>query len=360
VTQRIPWWSKLWARGRVAGVQADIARLRYEAAARDLIVDVKDTYYELYYLDRATSITQRVEDLLRNESLLAYSELDSGRTQLGEAFRAESQAAQLAYDRILLTEQRAAQAERFRALLNLPPGTTIGSVDSAPLYPVVKTIDPLYERAERYAEVLKIKGLEIQKAEYDAYLAKLERIPDITAGVNYIQTDSARTMDPQDSGKDPFIGLISVNLPIWEQRNRALVREKNAMEEAMKREALEQANRTRRAVAQAWFQVRLTERLAHLYADTLLPQAEAVMHQNEIFFRNDEASFSNLLETTLAWHNFLLAYHRAVADHGQAIGRIELILGTTAEPRQMVNDSDDANADVAFGHTANAETTDQP
>lgn len=340
LTQQVPWWRKLWARGRGAAAGADIARLRYESAARDLIIDVKDAYYELYYLDQAIPITRGIEDLLKNEGILAYSEMSTGRTQLNEAYRAESQAAQLAYDRILLEEQRATQAERLRSLLNLPPGTAIGPVLSAPGYEVSGDLGALYDRAERYAQVIKIRGLEIQKAQYDAYLAELTRIPDVGIGFNIIQTGAARPvpppmMAPKDSGKDPFIGLLSMNLPIWEQSNQALIRERQALEEAIERQAMEETNNTRKAVAQAYFQVSLTDRLMNLYHQTLLPQADAVMNQVEIDFRADQAAFSSVLETTLAYHNFLLAYERAVADHGQAIGRLERVLGTTAEPRDV-------------------------
>jgi outer membrane protein TolC len=351
LTQQIPWFQKLWARGRAAATQADIAELQYEAAVRDLIVDIKDAYYELFYLDQALPITEKIEAMLRNDAILAYSGLTVGQTQLNEAFRAESQAAQLGYDRILLAEQRSAQGERLKSLLNLPPDTEIGPVRRAPSYEVASSLMDLYARAERYAEILKIRGLETQRAAYDTFLAKLTWVPDLSGGVNFMQmgpapmisnsastttTGSAAPTMPakvMDSGKDPFIGLFSMNLPIWVWRNQAEVREKKAMEEAMRLDALDTANQVRAAVAQTYFQVHLTDRLVRLYADTLLPQAEQVMGQAEILFRNDQASFTDLIETTLAYHNFTLAHLRAVADHGQAIGRLEKVLGTTAEPR---------------------------
>ena len=336
VSQKIPWFQKLWARGRLAATKADIAYLQYETAYRDLIIEVKDAYYELYYLDQAHLITEKIETLLRNDALLAYAELESGRTQLNEAFRAESQAAQLAYDRILLEELRAAQAERLRSLLNLPPDTEIGPVRTAPLYEVADDLPALYQRAEQFASMLRIRGLELQQAEYQTYLAKLARVPDVTIGTNFIQTSSSRAaaaMRPADSGKDPFIGMLAMNLPIWENRNQALIREKQALEEARISQALNELNKVRQGVAKAFFQVRLTNRLSLLYLETLLPQAENVMRQAELNFRNEQASFANLIETTLAYHNFQLAYHRALADSGQAIGRLEKVLGATAESR---------------------------
>ncbi|MCB2141344.1 TolC family protein [bacterium] len=342
LNQQLPWWQKLWAKGRRAALQADITRLKFETAARNLIIDVKDAYYELYYLDKALPITERVEALLRNQGLLAYAELETGRTQLSEAFRAESQAAQLGYDRLLLAEQRAAQAERLRSLLNLPPTTPIGPIRAAPVYQVVTNVDALYERAENWAQVLKIRGLEVEQSQYDTFLARLSRVPDIALGGNFISVDPARpgaTLPggmqmpaPKDSGKDVFTGLFSMNLPIWEQRNRALIKEKEALEESMQLRALDELNAVRQSVAQAWFQVRLTERLIELYEQTLLPQAQSVMQQAEVLFRNDQAAFAGTIETTFAWHNFLLARHRAIADHGQAIGRLERAIGTTADP----------------------------
>jgi len=319
--QPLPWWQKLWARGRMALVEAEVARLRYEAALRDLIIDVKETWYELFYIDQALPITERVETLLRNQGILAYTELAVGRTALTEAFRAESQAAQLAYDRILLSEQRAAQAERLRSLLNLPPGTPVGRIRTAPLYDAPPAVEPLYERAEQFAEMLRTRGLEIQRAEYETFLGKLARVPDVSIGF-----ETAEMPD----GFNPFMLGASMNLPIWEQRNRALIRERQAAEGAARREALQEVNAVRQAVAEAYFRAQLAERLRTLYANVLLPQAEAIMRQAELFFRNEQASFSNLLETTLAYHNFLLAYYRAVADQGQAIGQLERAIGATA------------------------------
>src|SRR5690606_26277264 len=125
-----------------------------------------------------------------------------------------------------------------------------------------------------------------------------------------------------------------------------MVQEQKALEQAMRMDALAELNDVRAAVARAYFNVRLTQRLVDLYDKTLLPQAQAVMDQAEIFFRSDQAAFANVVETTLAFQNFTLARARAVADHGQAIGELERVLGTTAEPRPE-------DTDVEPNHASN-------
>lgn len=331
----LPWPQKLWAKGRIAARHADIARLRYELAMRERLVEIKDSYYELYYIDQAATITSKIEEAFRRYSILAYQELSAGRTQLNEAFRAESQAAQLAYDRILLAEQRGAQAERLKALLNLPSATAIGPIRSAPTYPIAESVQPLYERAERLAEVLKIRGLELENSRHEVLLARLARVPDFSVGADITSLDSASLPTDFYKGSRSYEGMLSFNLPLWEWRNQAMVREKKAMREAAEWMAMEELNQLRRSVAGAWFDAKLSDRLIHLYEEALLPQAEAVMDQAEILFRSDQASFSNLLESTLAYHNFLLAHRRAISNYGQALGRLERVLGATAESKDM-------------------------
>ncbi|OPZ15870.1 MAG: Outer membrane efflux protein [candidate division BRC1 bacterium ADurb.BinA364] len=336
LSQPIPWWRKLWAAQRMAALEADMARLAYETALLETIAQTKESYYELYYLDRAIPIAAKAEEIFRNQATLAYGELSAGRSELNEAFRAESQAAQLEYDRLLLGEQRFAQAEGFKALLNLPSGARVGPIRSAPAYPVSPSFEELAARAERYARELQSMGLDARRAAYESYLARLARIPDLTLGLDLAKMGEMTPgfMDMFESkGKNPIEGAIGLELPIWEWRNRALEREKEALREAMEREAMGETNRLRAAVAAAWYRVRLAERLVALYENTLLPQADAAMRQAEAQYRAQLASLATVLESTLAWQNFQLALERARADRGQALVALERAIGTTAEAR---------------------------
>jgi len=57
-------------------------------------------------------------------------------------------------------------------------------------------------------------------------LARKEYFPDVTVGVSAIDTGSARgAMSVSDSGKDPIIAMISLNLPIWWDKISAGVRQ---------------------------------------------------------------------------------------------------------------------------------------
>ena len=118
--RRFRYPGKLIIAGRIADKEAEAARLRYEAAVRDALSDAKEAYFELYYIDRAQQVTGEIKKLYDRYAALAVGRHGSGQAQLPETFRAESQRAQLGYDLVLLSEMRAAEAERLRAVLGLP------------------------------------------------------------------------------------------------------------------------------------------------------------------------------------------------------------------------------------------------
>ena len=88
-------------------------------------------------------------------------------------------------------------------------------------------------------------------------------------------------------------------------------------------------------VAMTAFSARAAQRLADLYAKTLVPQAELAMSSADARVRKGEESLASSLELTAAWQQMQLARLRAEADHVKAVAALEKLLGTTltaAEP----------------------------
>ena len=64
LSQMFPWFGKLGLRGDVAVEAAKAQQQQYEAAKLRLYYQVKDAYYELYYLARAIEITEENKELM--------------------------------------------------------------------------------------------------------------------------------------------------------------------------------------------------------------------------------------------------------------------------------------------------------
>jgi outer membrane protein TolC len=151
IQQDIPFPTKLTLKSDIAEVEARRALVVYERTVRDVLTDVVRTAWELVYLDQAERISGEVARLL--DRYVAAAGGEPSDSPLSELFRAETQRAQLENDRILLMELRAAEAERLRSLLALPPGTPIGT-------PQASSIPAL---SLGYEEVLAVASAESQE-----------------------------------------------------------------------------------------------------------------------------------------------------------------------------------------------------
>jgi len=325
--QEIPFPTKLFAQAAIADREAEKARLEYLAAIRDAVIDAQEAFHELAYLDRAETTIDQVRELLRRYSAFATGELPKGGTTLPETFRAQSQLAQLDYDRVLVRELRETERARLRSILRLTRGTPLGPAEPPPYRPVETKLEELTALAERWNEELRMAGVEVERAGNETSLARQSRIPDLALEVEVMAPDTGEEPDETTA-------MLGLTLPIWEHRNAARVREAEALREAAVAERMGRHAEIEAATARLYFRLSNAQRLVTLYRDSLIPQALQAMNAAEELFRAKQASFAATVETAATWYNFQLAYFRALADQGQATARLEQVLGTTAEPRR--------------------------
>ncbi|HSR67548.1 MAG TPA: TolC family protein [Acidobacteriota bacterium] len=334
LSQSLPFPSKLITSGRMAEREEQIAYLSYQAAMRDAVARAKELYFELYYIDRAQQVSQAVLEIYTRYAQLALGGEEGQAVHLADRFRAETQAAQLGYDLMLLQEMRRSEADRLRAVLALGADRALGPTQQVrPPLPLGTPVSQLQDVAAAYNQELKAAGLEVERARLASSLARQSYIPDLTFSANYINVGPALNPSTPDAGRDPFGLGVGISIPLWFWKNRAHTR--RAKEEEMAAQAEQEARRLnlRAEVSRAYFQLVNAARLTRLYNDTLLPQARQAQQSAEQLYRSGQAPLASLLETAATYHNFELAQLRATADYYQAVARLERLLGRAFHPQ---------------------------
>jgi outer membrane protein TolC len=334
LSQRIPYPGKLIIAGKIADKDAQAAYLRYEAVLRDQIATTKETFFELYYIDRAQQVTEEVCKLYQRYAALAAGGTELAKPKLPETFRAESQVAQLGYDLILLREMRTAEEERLRASSGVGPTLNVGPTQAvAEPVPLAVPIEELQAVALQHNQELAAAGIELERAEYQSKLARRMPIPDLTIGADYIKTGNPvpALRNTPDASKDPIALGVGISIPLWFPKYTAMAREAREMEHAAHATREQTGLQLRADLAKAYFSLSNSSRLVRLYRDTLIPQARQALQSAEELHRKGEMNLSGLLETTATVHNFELARLRATADYYQNVARIERLLGTAFE-----------------------------
>ena len=223
-TQSFPYPGTLDAAGRLVDAAADIARANYEKAIRDVVVDTKISYAELAYLRRAAALTEQNHELLAHIATVAATKYAVGEATLADVQKAQSQLAQLEYDRILLLELAEVERATLRAFLNVAPDTPMGEATAAPFSPMTDSPADLDSAAFANRMELRIARLMVQKALRAQALAQLKTMPMFKLDLMTIETGASRMPGAEDSGKNPWTVGIGVSIPWNSDKNESVVR----------------------------------------------------------------------------------------------------------------------------------------
>ena len=89
ISQMFPWFGKLKLKGDIALEGANATQQQYEAAKLRLFDEVKQAYYELYYVGRAITVTSDNVDLLKQIEEIARSKYETGTAEYGDVIKAQ-------------------------------------------------------------------------------------------------------------------------------------------------------------------------------------------------------------------------------------------------------------------------------
>jgi outer membrane protein TolC len=145
--------------------------------------------------------------------------------------------------------------------------------------------------------------------------------------LDYIQTDSSGAAGITDNGKDPVMITGAFNIPIWNQKNQAAVREAEANTSAAQHRLQQRENELKTDLAMALFDFRDAERKLGLYRDSLTPLTENALRVAEQSYQAGQSDFLELIDAQRLLLEFQLSYQRALADRAIATADLEKLLG---------------------------------
>ena len=327
VSQTFPWIGKRAMRGDIAAIMAEEKRAEFDAAKLRVFHAVTDAYAEYYYLGRAIEVSRENVALLTFAERLAEARYRVTSGGYADLVRAQVELARLV-DRVesledlrepLVSRLNAAIGRRLSAQLPWPrelPRTSLGEASDVTEGEVVAgnpELAAIAAASRRHNLVAELAG----KSTY----------PDITFGLQWIETRKRPTAGVSGNGKDAVLGSISLNLPLWGNAYTAAIREGLARGEAAALRRDDLRDRLASELALVLYKARDAERRADLYAAGLIVKAEESLATTLAGYESGEASFIELLDAQRVLLDFKLAHARALADREQHVARGEMIAG---------------------------------
>ncbi len=325
-SQTIPFPGKLSLASKKATREAAIAAWEYQTLARELILRSKTAYYDLYLVERSRDILNSELSLLENVAKTSRARYEAGQGQQADVLKAQLTTADIQKRLLDLAAQREAELARLNALRSFPQNTPL-AVGAELGTPTLPDRSRALAIALQYRQELQQAGVAIERDQAALSLARTDRLPDITFGVDYTQVDRSIFTNPPDNGQDAFMASISVNVPLWFGKLNAEEREARKHLAQSRALAADVRNNVQADVQAAWYRAQLAHDQLLLYRQSLVPQAEQSFLATQAGYEAASSNFIDLLDSERALLALRLGAVMSEADLARAMALLERAVG---------------------------------
>ncbi len=326
LSQKIPFPGKLSAQKRRASKEALMAMWQYQTAIRDAILRTKVLFCDLYRVDRSAQIVREQAGVVENITRSSQQTFEAGKAELQDVLKSRVARDELRSRLLTLGQQRAGIVARLNALRGRRPDAGFGPVTDIPQGPLPAQAR-LYAVADQYRQELQQAGVAIERDELGLALARKERLPDFTFGVDYTQVNENIFSRPPDNGHDAVVGFVSVNVPIWFGKLNAQERMAKKQLAASRATAANVSLQTQAEVRDAWTQAETYLDQIALYRRSLIPQAEDTYKSSEGSYTAAKVSLIDLLDSERSVLAARLGLVLNEAELGKALAALERAVG---------------------------------
>lgn len=322
VQQEFPWFGKRGLRASIAAKDAESMQRAFEALARNVVMQVKEHYFDLYAVQRAIAITREEETVIRRMEKIAGSMYAAGVRPQVDVLKAQTEITLLQQKLLEYFDRAAALQAQLNTLCNRRADAPLGAVVTPPDTGAGGRVEggAALAAAQR-PEVLAAQA-QIERYRLEQQLMAKATVPDYKIGLEY-----------RDNGAndDMVMFTVSVDLPVWRTKYRAGVREAEKML-AASQAAREAAERQSAFEAQdASFKLQTALRTLELYRKELIPQAEARFNASEAGYGAGKLDFMDLLESERFLLDAKIMAAMAEGAAGMQAARLERAVSAAGE-----------------------------
>ena len=290
--QMLPWFGTITARENYAASMAEAEYVEIIIAKRKLALSVAQSYYRLYEIQAKQRVLDKNIKLLETYERLALTSVEVGKASSVDVLRLQIRQNELQQQKEVLEEEFGSEQITFNKLLNrdgtmmvdvvtlmeIPSENAVSGRDALSLNPELLKYDKLYES--------------IAQSEL---LNQREALPMFGFGVDYLPVSERADMNPIDNGKDILMPMVSVSIPIFNNRYKSISRQNDLRQQEIETQKAQRLNVLESAFAKAISQ-RNQARIAYNTQENNLKQAEDA---EEILIKNYETGtidFNDVLD----------------------------------------------------------------
>ena len=326
VTQKIPFPTKLALREQIAVDELNVTKENLQEARLQLVSDVKQQWWSIFYFDRVLTIIDNTQTLLRQ-----FVEVTRTKYEVGEGLQQDVLLAQLELSKMLDKKlkwqgQRQKTVAVLNSLLNQPankiiilPNTVVAEFKK--LLPE----NQLYQKAQQFRAVLAASKQRIQVAKSRLELAEENLYPDFKIAAFYGGRDD--TLAGME--RAGFFSMkLSVTVPIFanKKQNKA-IQQRNAEVRQAHYALQDQWNQVRKYISIAYSDYQRVTQQIILFETGIIPQARQTVASMLLGYQVNQVDFLNLIRSEITLFNYEMQYWFSFVEAHQALAQLHALIG---------------------------------
>jgi outer membrane protein TolC len=329
LSQTFPFPGKLALREEASEFDAQAAGHSVSESRLRLISNVKRSWWQLFYLDRALDTVDSNQILLRNFIQVAQTKYEVGDGLQQDVLLAQLELSRLMDRKIGLRAIRDSQAIQLNVLMNTPVNVSIAVPKTvSEVMPKIADEAVLHRRSEIVRPVIKKLNKQIDAAQSRLALAERNFYPDFRLGVAYGDRSGDNPMPRGGSRTDFLSFMLSVNLPIHTESRQSKAVQQRSAELVKNRYALEDKQGVVRSnISLAVTEYRRAQQQFSLFKRGIIPLARQTVSSMLAGYRVNEVDFLNLIRSQVTLFNYQLQYWQALAEANQALAQLVAAVG---------------------------------
>lgn len=321
ISQDLPFPGKRALRGKVASSEADAEWWAFEQTRRNVVAEVKDAYFDLYYLTKAIGVVTKTRILLEQFTKIAEVRYSVGKGIQQDVLKAQVEFSKLIEQQTMLEQRKQIAESRLNSLLYREPESPLGTPEDLKPRDFPYSLAQLNETAVANYPELKAQRRKIEQAQYAIQLAKKEFYPDFSVGFTYVN----RPAMPEMYGIS-----VGIKLPVfYAQKQRPALTEATASFDAEKRGLENTTTVLMFKIRDKYLAQTTAKRLMSLYSTTIVPQSSLSLESAIAGYEVGKVDFLTLLDNLVTLLNYELSYYEQLSNEEKAVAALEPLVGVT-------------------------------
>lgn len=213
-TQMLPWFGTLTAKEESAKFKAAAQLNNYDFAKRNLFLNVKTAYFNMFELKEKEGIILENIAILKTFESLALNELENNRSTMVDVLKIRMEKNELSNQLNTVQENYNAKKIAFNLLLNRDENSDVNIAEDVIN---LNSEDFKKEQITNNPKMLQLDNLKsaLEKSEL---ATKKEGLPTIGIGLDYGFIQNRDIPDLADNGKDIIMPMLSVSFPLFSRK----------------------------------------------------------------------------------------------------------------------------------------------